>query len=346
MVPSSASSRLAARLSYFLWSSMPDDELYRLAARGELRRGENLPGQVRRMLRDEKARALVGGFAEQWLQVRSVREVTPDPLRFPDFDEPLRRAMLMETSRFAGAILLEDGNVFDFLDASYTFANERLARHYGIPGVVGDEFRRVSLAGTGRGGVLTHASILTVTSNPTRTSPVKRGKWVLDNLLAMPPPPPPGGSRGLEGRGRPPGNPGRSGSGWSGTATTRNVPRATPGWTPSASPWRASMPSAPGDPPRRASRSTHRGRLPAGEPFEGASGLRAVLEARRGSFARCLAEKLLTYALGRGLGQPDRCSVDEIVRKLDRGDGRSSALILAVVESPPFQQRSRSKESR
>ena len=192
---------LASRLSYFLWSSMPDVELSQLAAKGELRRGETLARQARRMLRDEKARALVEGFAAQWLQIRSLKDITPDPGQFPDFDEPLRQAMLGETLRFAGAILLEDGRVTDFLDAEYSFVNERLARHYGIPGVVGDHFRRVSLAGTGRVGVLTQASVLTVTSNPTRTSPVKRGKWVLDNLLGHAAAPSARGRRGPEGRG-------------------------------------------------------------------------------------------------------------------------------------------------
>ena len=295
------------------------------------------------MLRDEKARALVDGFAAQWLQIRALKDVTPDPARFPDFDEPLRRAMLEETSRFAEAIIREDRSVLEFLDADYTFVNERLARHYGIPGVVGDDFRRVSLAGTHRGGVLTHASVLTVTSNPTRTSPVKRGKWVLDNLLGMPPPPPPEGVEGLKAEGGAEPIRDAPADRWSGTATTRSAPRATPGWTRSASAWRTSMASAPGDPPRRASRSTSPGRSRAASRSEGPSGLRAVLIARRESFARCLAEKLLTYALGRGLGLADRCFVDEIVRKLERGEGRFSALVSAIVESPPFQNRSKSR---
>ena len=335
---------LAARLSYFLWSSLPDDELYRLAARGELRRGGNLTTQVRRMLRDEKSRALVDGFAAQWLQIRTLKDITPDPARFPDFDEPLRRAMLGETERFAEAILREDRNVFEFLDADYTFVNERLARHYGIPGVVGDRFRRVSLAGTHRGGVLTHASVLTVTSHPTRTSPVKRGKWVLDNLLGMPPPPPPGGVEGLKAEG----NAERSATLRRKMERHRDDPNCASCHArmdplgfglenfDGIGAWRSAEDGEPLD---------VSGMLPGGESFRGPPGLRAVLIARRGSFARCLAEKLLTYALGRGPELADRCFVDEIVRGLERGDGRFSALVSAIVESPPFQDRSNSREN-
>jgi hypothetical protein len=335
---------LAVRLSYFLWSSMPDDELYRFAARGELRRGDNLSTQVRRMLREEKARSLVEGFFAQWLQIRALKDVTPDPGRFPDFDEPLRRAMSEETARFAGAIILEDRRVFEFLNADYTFVNERLARHYGIPGVVGDHFRRVSLSGTHRGGVLTHASVLTVTSNPTRTSPVKRGKWVLDNLLGMPPAPPPEGVEALKTEG----NVGRSETLRQEMERHREDPRCAScharmdplGFSlenfDGIGAWR----SVEKDQPLDVS-----GMMPGGESFRGPSGLRAVLIARRESFARCLAEKLLTYALGRGLGIADRCFVDEIVRKLDRGDGQFSALVLAIAESPPFQDCSPSRRN-
>jgi hypothetical protein len=336
---------LASRLSYFLWSSLPDDELYRLATRGELRRGDTLARQVRRMLRDDKARALVDGFAVQWLQIRALKDSTPDPSRFLDFDESLRRAMIEETSRLARAILLDDGRVLDFLDADYTFVNERLARHYGIPGVNGDQFRRVSLAGTHRRGVMTHASVLTVTSNPTRTSPVKRGKWVLDNLLGMPPPPPPEGVEALKAE---------EAAGRSVTLRQRmERHRADPkcascharmdplGFALESFDGIGAWRSAEGGEPIDESAA-----LPGGESFHGPSGLHDVLIARRLSFARCLAEKMLTYALGRGLGQADRCFVDEIVRKLVQGDGRSSALISAIVASPPFQRHSREHENR
>jgi hypothetical protein len=333
---------LASRLSYFLWSSLPDDELYGLAARGELGRGDHLAKQARRMLRDEKARALVGGFVAQWLQVRGLKRVAPDPVLFPDFDEPLREAMIGETSRFAEAIIREDRSVLEFLDADYTFVNERLARHYGIPDVVGDRFRRVSLAGTSRGGVLTHASVLAVTSNPTRTSPVKRGKWVLDNLLGMPPPPPPAGVEGL-----------RAGSGTMPAGTIREQMerhRADPDCAScharmdplgfslegfdAIGAWRA---SGAGTPLGLAAT------FPGGGPIEGPAGLRAALLARREAFARTLAEKLLTYALGRGVENADRCVVDDLCRRLRQDQYRFSSLVVGIVESPPFRSRSESR---
>ena len=180
---------LACRLSYFLWSSMPDDELFALAAQGQLRR--NLDAQVRRMLEDPKSAAFVQNFAGQWLTTPEARPTSPPtPRTFPGFDEELRAAMVRETELFFEAILREDRSILDLLDADFSFVNERLAKHYGIDGVTGPEFRRVKLP-PNRGGILTQASILTLTSNPTRTSPVKRGKWVLDQILDTPPPPPP-----------------------------------------------------------------------------------------------------------------------------------------------------------
>ncbi len=183
--------QLASRLSYFLWSTMPDDELFALAAAGKLSQKENLEAQARRMLADAKSRTLVDNFAGQWLQIRNLNLAAPDRKRFPSFDEPLRTAMRRETELFFESIVREDRSVLDLLDADYTFVNERLAKHYGIAGVKGDEFRRVQLGDPRRGGVLAQASILTVTSNPTRTSPVKRGKWILEQILGTPPPPPP-----------------------------------------------------------------------------------------------------------------------------------------------------------
>ncbi len=171
---------LASRLSYFLWSTMPDEELFALASEGRLREPSILASQVRRMLKDPKARALVENFAGQWLQIRNLKSVSPDRGRFPDFDEPLRNAMLQETELFTAEILRDDRSILDFLDADFTYVNERLARHYGLPGVKGDQFRRVRLEGSRRGGLLAQASVLTVTSNPNRTSPVKRGRWVLE----------------------------------------------------------------------------------------------------------------------------------------------------------------------
>ena len=182
---------LASRLSYFLWSSTPDDELWRAAVSGSLRSADTLEKQVRRMLRDPKAQALVDNFAGQWLQLRNVRLINPDRARFPNFDEKLREAMLHESELFFGAVMRGDSSILDFIESDFTYVNERLARHYGIPGIKGEQFRRVKLKGRERGGLVTQASILTVTSNPTRTSPVKRGKWVLEQILGMPPPPPP-----------------------------------------------------------------------------------------------------------------------------------------------------------
>jgi hypothetical protein len=181
---------LAARLSYFLWSSMPDGDLLALAEKGKLRR--ELTKQIHRMLKDAKSDELVHNFAGQWLQLRNLKVMAPDRQVFPSFDDELRAAMAVETELFFKNILREDRSVMEFLTADYTFVNERLARHYGLnQKVTGPEFQRVLLKGSGRAGILTHASILTVTSNPTRTSPVKRGKWVLENLLTEPPPPPP-----------------------------------------------------------------------------------------------------------------------------------------------------------
>ncbi len=315
----SADFDLAARLSYFLWSSMPDDELFQLAARGALRRGDTLRTQTRRMLADPRAQALSANFAGQWLQTRRLDELAPDPTLFPEFDESLRSAMRRETQLFCRSIQDEDRSILDFLDADYTFVNERLARHYGFPGVSGDDFRRISLAGTSRGGVLTQASVLAATSNPTRTSPVKRGKWILENILGTPPPPPPSGVEALkEGGGR------RT----SGTLRERMERHRTDPNCASChrrmdplgfalenfdaiGAWRTIEGGQPidasGTPARRLG-------LPR---CRGAAGPSCI--ARRDAFARCLAEKMLTYALGRGLERSDRRAVDRIVQQARAG---------------------------
>ncbi len=326
---------LATRLSYFLWSSMPDEELYRLAARAALRREGNLRTQVKRMLRDRRSRTLAENFASQWLQTRKLKDFTPDPILFPDFDEPLRMAMLEETVLFFESIRDEDRSVLDLLDADYTFVNERLARHYGISGVKGDVFRRVSMTGMQRGGILTQASVLAATSNPTRTSPVKRGKWILENILGAPPAPPPSGVEALkEGKEQ-------------GVSTTLRQKMSRHRTDPACASchrrmdplgfalenfdavggWRSLEDGQPID---------SAGQLPGGRTFQGPAQLKTTLLARRNAFARCLTEKLLTYALGRGLDRADRRDVDHIVGKLVRKDYRFSALILAVVESQPF----------
>jgi hypothetical protein len=328
---------LASRLSYYLWSSMPDDELFRQAERGTLRR--NLEAQVKRMLRDPKAGALVENFAGQWLQLRNLDLVLPDAKQFPDFDEDLRRAMRQETEMFFAYILREDRSVLEFIDANYTFANERLARFYGVRAPPGGEFQRVSLKGPRRGGLLTQASILTITSNPTRTSPVKRGKWVLENILGTPPPPPPPNVPELKDD---------HAAVLSGTLRQRmEQHRADPNCAScharmdpigfgfenydAIGAWR----DRDGDFPIDAT-----GKLVSGESFSGAAEFKTVLlKKKRAEFVRCLTGKMLTYALGRGLEYYDDCAVDDITRRLVKNRYRLSALVLEVIRSAPFQSR-------
>jgi hypothetical protein len=330
---------LASRLSYFLWSSMPDAELFTLAREHRLRDPAVLEAQVRRMLRDPKAIALVNNFAGQWLQLRDLAKVTPDPEAFGEFDEELRAAMLRETELFFQAVMQEDRSILDFLDADFSFINERLARHYGISEVKGSEFRRVSLEGSGRRGVLMQASILTLTSNPTRTSPVKRGKWILENFLATPPPPPPAGVEELKED---------EDAVLSGSLRQRmEQHRAKPMCAACHSrmdplgfafenfdaigAWRDFDGKFAIDPT---------GALPGGESFDGARGLAELLkDEKRQDFCRCLTEKLLTYGLGRGLEYYDRCVVEEIADSLAQNDYRFSGLILGIVRSDPFQKR-------
>jgi len=325
---------LASRLSYFLWSSMPDDELFGLAAKGALRK--NLDRQVRRMLKDSKSRALVDNFAGQWLQLRNLRIATPDAKTFPDYDDALRAAMQGETEAFFEHIIHDDRSVLDFLNANYTFANERLARHYGLKGIQGEAFQRVSLKGTGRSGVLTQGAILTLTSNPTRTSPVKRGKYVLENILGSPPPPPP------------PDVPELKEVKLVGTLRQRmEQHRENPTCAScharmdpigfgfenfdGIGAWRQKDGEFPIDPA---------GELVSGETFKGPADLTAILVKRkRDEFVRCLSEKMLTYALGRGLEYYDKCALDQISKGVSRKGYRFSSLILEVTRSVPFQQR-------
>jgi hypothetical protein len=327
---------LASRLSYFLWSSMPDEELFGLASKNQLRR--HLDEQVRRMLRDPKSKALVENFSGQWLQTRNLKQVTPDAKLFPAFDDELRDDMARETELFFENVAREDRSILDFLDGDYTFVNERLARLYGLKGVSGPEFRRVSLKGTARGGVLTQGSVLTVTSNPTRTSPVKRGKWVLENLLAQPPPPPPPGV--------PPLAEGADDTALASLRQRMERHRSDPhcascheqmdplGFSlenfDAIGAWREQDGSFPID---------AAGQLPSGEHFSGAPQLRQMLmKEKRSQFVRCLTEKMLTYALGRGLEYYDRCAVERITSALPGQGYRFSALVLGIVKSVPFEQ--------
>ncbi len=325
---------LASRLSYFLWSTMPDDELLRLAGQGRLRR--NLAGQVKRMLVDPKSRALVDNFAGQWLQLRTLDIVSPDEKLFPGFDVSLRSALRQETESLFEHVLRKDRPITEFLTADYTFVNEPLARHYGIVGVHGPDFVRVSLKGTGRSGVLTHGSVLTLTSNPNRTSPVKRGKWILENILASPPPPPPPGVPALESKET------------HGTLRQRMDAHRDNAMCASC---HAKM-----DPLGFAFEHFDavgrfrekdgdevvdtRGELVSGERFADHVELSRVLsDSRQADFVRCVSEKVLTYALGRGLEYYDRPALAAMNVQLRKKDLRFSALIQAVVDSVPFQYR-------
>ena len=328
---------LASRLSFFLWSSIPDAELLDLAERGRLSEPDVLARQVARMLADPKARALVDNFGGQWLHLRNVADWRPDPERFPDFDESLRRAFERETALFLDHLIRADGSVLDLIDGEYSFLNERLARFYGVEGVGGGYFRRVALAGTERRGVLTHGSVLMVTSYPTRTSPVLRGKWVLENLLGAPPPPPP-----------------------------PDVPALADGAEASAGSLREALERHRANPACAACHARldplgfalegfdavgafrtedegvaveASGALPDGTVVDGPAGLRRVLLDRRDEFVETLAAKLLTYALGRGLEPYDRPAVREIRRRTEAADHRFSALVAAIVDSVPFRLR-------
>ncbi|MSU24005.1 MAG: DUF1592 domain-containing protein [Opitutus sp.] len=329
---------LASRLAFFLWSSVPDNELLEIAARGQLH--AEFDAQVRRLLASPNARALTDNFAGQWLQIRSLETMQPDRKAFPSFDAALRSAMQQETEHFFEHVRREDCSLFDFLRADYTFVNARLAKFYGLtsPNVTGDDFQKVSLAGTPRRGVLTHASVLTLTSNPTRTSPVKRGKWVLDNILGTPPPPPPPNVPDLEDRER------------KLTGTLRQQMeqhRANPTCAScharmdpigfalenfdGIGAWREQDGGAPID---------SAGKLAGGDAFTGTADLAELLAKKRGDdFRRCLAEKMLTYALGRGVEYYDRPAVERIISDLRANDDKFSTLIHAVAKSFPFQNR-------
>ena len=335
---------LASRLSYFLWSSMPDDELLDLGTRNQLRAGKNLDAQVARMLKDPKAKEFVENFAGQWLQVRNLKTASPDRGRFGTFDEPLRLAMAKEVEMFFYAVVHDDRPIADFLHADYTFLNERLAKHYGIAGVLGDQFRRVPLTDRRRGGVVTMASTLTVTSNPTRTSPVKRGKWIMEEILGTPPPPPPPNVADL-----PTDDEDAKGNRKAPDLTLRKrleKHRADPNCASCHSKmdplgfalenfdavgsWRDQDGPFPVD---------ASGVLPGGQSFVGPVELKAVLLTKIKPFAHCLTEKLMTYALGRGLEYQDRCVVDKIADSVMLDGGRFSKLVSSIVHSDPFQKR-------
>jgi len=328
---------LAARLSYFLWASMPDRRLRRLADEGRLGAAGVLDGEVRRMLQDPKAQALVQEFGGQWLQIRALESAAPDRDRFPAFDDYLRISMRRETELFFERIVREDRSILEFLDAPWTFVNERLALHYGIEGVRGPAFRPVALDGLPRAGVLTQASVLTVSSYATRTSPVLRGKWILENLLAAPPPPPPPGVPPL---------PDATATAPQSVRQQLEAHRANPTCASchrrmdplgfglehydAIGAWRETDGNTPID---------AAGALPDGRTFHDTAELRAILAGEREAFTKALGAKLLTWALGRGLESPDRRLVRSFARDLPRDGYRFSALVLAIVHSPAFQMR-------
>jgi mono/diheme cytochrome c family protein len=329
---------LATRLSYFLWSTMPDEELFRLASEKKLREPGVLEAQVRQMLKDPKAGAIVQNFAGQWLMLRTLATLTPDSGTYKNFDPGLRSAMIRETEMFFEYVMREDRSVLEFLDSDYTFVNDRLARHYGITDIKGSDFRKVTLTDKNRGGIITQASVLTVTSNPTRTSPVKRGKWILENILGTPPPPPPPDVPEL---------PADSKAQLTGSLRQRmEQHRSNPNCAvchAKLDPLGFGLENFDGVGTFRQYDGKFKidpsGELPDGSKFSGPEELRKVLVAKGDLFRRNLAEKMLTYALGRGLEYYDRCAVEDIVKALKKGDDKFVAMMLAVVQSDPFQRR-------
>ena len=330
---------LASRLSFFLWSSIPDDELLDTAAGGRLRDAAVLERQVRRMLADPRAGALVDGFAMQWLGLRRLQSVVPAPDLFPEFDDNLREAFGQETQLFVGSQLREDRSVLDLVRADYTFANERLARHYGIPNVYGSRFRKVTFDGGVRGGLLGQGSILTATSYPTRTSPVLRGNWVLEHILGAPPPPPPPDVPALPDRGEG----GRLASVRERLEQHRENPvcaschaRMDPlGFAlehfDAIGKWRAAGVAG--------ASIDATGVFPDGTEFDGLAGLKTVLLNEHEQFVQTVAEKLTTYALGRGVQHYDMPAVRRIIREAAPDDYTWSSLVLGIVRSTPFQMR-------
>ena len=334
--------QLASRLSYFLWSSIPDDELLELAEKNMLT--ASLEPQVKRMLADPKATELATNFGVQWLQIQRLDTVTPDPKLFTTFGPKLRADMLKETELFLESIFREDRSILELLDADYTFLNQRLSAHYGIwknaqgEPIKGSEFQRIALQNSERGGILTQASVLTVTSNPNRTSPVKRGRWVLEQVLGSPPPPPPPNVPELE----------EDHDAITGTTLRERLEQHRE--DPACANCHAKM-----DPIGFAMENydavgkfrmkdgeqkiDSAGQFPDGTSFDGIADLKQILKNRKIQFAQCLTEKMLTYAIGRGLGYYDRPTIERIVTELEAKDYKISVLITEIVKSDPFRLR-------
>ena len=334
--------QLASRLSFFLWSTMPDDELLDLADRGQL--SENLDAQVRRMLADPRAAALVTSFAMQWLQLKRIEFISPDGELFPSFNNDLRTAMLQETELFVGGVFREDRSVLELIDADSTFVNAPLAKHYGLEdayrkaGGKGKDFHRVPTADRTRGGLLSQAGILTATSNPTRTSPVKRGRWVLEQLLGEPPPPPPPNVPELE-----------ENEGVSTTASLRErmevhrTNAACAGCHARMDAIGFALENYDAVGAFRTNDGTFDidsdGTFPDGTSFSGPAGLKDVLLVKKRDFCRCMTEKMMTFALGRGLEPADRPTIERVVDRLESQDYKVSALVAGIVTSDAFRQR-------
>jgi mono/diheme cytochrome c family protein len=335
---------LASRLSFFLWSSVPDDELLDLAARGRLRQPGVIDQQVRRMLADPRSEALTANFAGQWLQLRNLAAIKPSEVLFPDFDDTLRQGFRRETELFFDSVIREDRSLVSLLDADYTFLNDRLARHYGVPGIQGSHFRRVTLTDENRRGLLGQGSILTITSHPVRTSPVFRGKWILDNLLGTPPPDPPANVPPL---------PEKTGAYAARMPSMRERMAQHRENTVCATCHAMIDPLGFGleryDPVGRWREVDENftpidasGVLPDGTKFNGIKELRAALAKRPDRFVSAFTEKLTTYALGRGLAPYDMPAIRKIVRDSAAADYKTSSLILGIVKSLPFQNRTAS----
>jgi hypothetical protein len=329
---------LASRLSFFLWSSIPDDELLNVAAQGKLKDPSVLDREVRRMLADPKAETLVNNFAEQWLFLRNVQSVSPDEATFPNFDDKLRQSFRRETELFFESVVREDRDVMDLLTANYTFVNERLAKHYGIPNVYGSQFRRVTLTNDARRGLLGQGSILSVTSVPTRTSPVIRGKWILENVMGTPPPPPPPNVPPLKDQAQ-------GGKILSVRQLLEEHRKNAPCSTCHAvmdplgfalenfnavGEYRTKDGSGPID---------ASGQLADGTKIDGVVGLRNALLKHPEYFVGTLTEKMLTYALGRPLEYYDMPVVRGIVQGAARNDYRFSSIIAGIVASEPFEMK-------
>ncbi|MDY6984736.1 MAG: DUF1592 domain-containing protein, partial [Pseudomonadota bacterium] len=329
---------LASRLSFFLWSSIPDDELLALAEQNKLSDEATLDAQIERMLRDPKAVALVDNFVAQWLFLRNLRSINPDTRTFPNFDDKLRQAFRTETEMFAQSIIRDDKSVVDFLDADYTYVNDRLAQHYGIPNIYGSHFRRVTLEDESRRGLLGHGSVLTVTSYPNRTSPVLRGKWLLENIIGAPAPPPP------------PNVPDLPENEIGGVALSvrerleqhREDPNCR-GCHAVMDPLGFSLESFDGIGRYRvrdaAGPIDSAGELADGTPVNGVNDLRRALLEEPEVFVDTVSEKLLTYALGRGLTHKDMPVVRAITRNAADDDYRFSALVKEIVRSTPFRMK-------